>query len=110
MQLNHLPPEQKCNIGEGSLVLIKLDSATHGWDSGQQLFDIPINSSKYSIFDGEETRGSLEFNVPSTSVNQNIPACYHLFYVHCHGKNNKSVSVQDDDKVNTNKDQAEFKR
>lgn len=112
MRLKYLPSEQNCKIDQGSLVLIKLGSATHGWDSGQQLFDIPIKSSKYIFDDNNDdgtTRGSLEFDVPSTSENQIIPAFYHLFYVDCRGKPTVSVSVRVDDNVKTIKDRAEFK-
>lgn len=67
---------------------------THGWDNGQQLFDIPIESLDYGS-------GLLTFTTPSAEELQIIPAFYHLFYIDCKGKPAKAESVRFDNNVLT---------
>jgi hypothetical protein len=60
-----------------SLVLIKLGSTTHGWDSGQRLVDLQ--------FEQRLASGTVVFTVPS---NRHVapPGYYMLFYVNNVGK------------------------
>jgi Domain of unknown function (DUF1929) len=60
-----------------SLVLIKLGSVTHGFDSGQRLIDL--------TFSQDLDNGTLTFRVP-TNRNTSPPAYYMLFYVNNIGK------------------------
>jgi hypothetical protein len=87
-----------CDIKECSVLLLKLGSATHSWDSGQQIVDIPIVSTAES---------SLDFTVPDSEIRKIVPAFYHLFYVDCHGKLTVSPSVRFDDTVGTVTGRAE---
>ena len=95
MELDKLPKKTQCVNGEkGSLVLLKLGSVTHGWDNGQQIFDVPIASIDYAS-------GLLQFDAPNAAAKQIFPAFYHLFYVDCMGKPAKAASVRFDDNVLT---------
>ncbi len=65
---------------DGSLVLMKLGSATHSFDMGQRLIDIEIK--------GEQTSGkntTISFNAP-TDEHFSPPGYYMLFYVNNAGK------------------------
>lgn len=101
IQFSNLP--ETCGIDGGSLILLKLGSSTHGWDSGQQLFDIPIESSEQNAGSGE---GSLEFMAPDAEAMQIVPAFYHLFYVDCRGKPIVAESVRFDNNVQNVKETA----
>lgn len=74
MTLSNLP--KTCGVGDGDLRLIKLPSATHGWESGQQSFKL-----KYKA--GGNT---LVFTTPSAKDAMIPPAYYMLFYTDCAGK------------------------
>jgi len=69
---------------DASLVLIKLGSSTHAWDSGQRLIDLKI---------GSKSNNNVTFKVPKLN-NQNVPGYYMLFYVTDKGQPSEAVIVQ----------------
>lgn len=89
LDLDDLPTS--CSTNQGSLALLKLGAATHGWDSGQQLHEIAIAQSGTT---------SVTFTTPEASEMQIIPGFYHLFYTDCRGKPTVALSVRFDDTVN----------
>jgi len=92
MQLLHLPDVSDCPIGNfGSLVLLKLGAATHGWDSGQRLYEFTFSFDSYPT--------ALGFTTPDSTAEQIVPGFYHLFYNDCKGKPSVAVSVRFDDNV-----------
>jgi hypothetical protein len=68
-----------------SLVLIKLGSATHGWDNGQRLADLPISQ--------DQATGEVTFTAP-TNRHTNPPGYYMLFYVNDEGKPSRAAMVR----------------
>lgn len=76
LSLENLP--EHCN-GPASLVLIKLPSATHGWENGQHFVDLPFHNTTAN---GTQ----IEFRVPDAKKENIPPAYYMLFYVDCDGK------------------------
>jgi hypothetical protein len=102
LELTDIPTEDRCDGEVGSLVLIKLGALTHGWDAGQHLFDIDIDSDSLSYAESDDekkTDGTLTFETPDAMEKQIFPAFYHLFYVDCMGKPTKAASVRFDDNV-----------
>jgi len=92
MQLLDLPLVSDCTHSSfGSVVLLKLGAATHGWDSGQRLFELNFNFDPYPT--------TLKFTTPNSTAEQIVPAFYHLFYNDCRGKPSVAVSVRFDDNV-----------
>ncbi|HEY3768442.1 MAG TPA: galactose oxidase-like domain-containing protein [Candidatus Angelobacter sp.] len=61
----------------GALTLIKLSSATHGWENGQQFFNLPFKTVSGNV---------IEFTTPNSREANLPPAFYMMFYVDCHGK------------------------
>jgi hypothetical protein len=90
IHLSGLP--SNCPINSKSkLVLIKLGSATHGWDGGQRL----INLS----FQGASTSTMLQFTTPEARIALIAPAFYMLFYVDCMGKPSVAQMIRFDDQA-----------
>ncbi|MCZ6872332.1 MAG: galactose oxidase early set domain-containing protein, partial [bacterium] len=95
-----------CALSEASLVLIKLGSVTHSWDSGQRLIDLAIETvSNALLFPTEsytqkgpepyptENTGELVFTAPKQGPTT-PPGFYMMFYVDCRGKPSKAKMVQ----------------
>jgi hypothetical protein len=90
VHLSGLPSE--CPIGgKSKLVLIKLGSATHGWDGGQRLINLP--------FEGISSSTMLQFTTPEARIALIAPAFYMLFYVDCMGKPSVAQMVRFDDQA-----------
>ncbi|MBV8519519.1 MAG: DUF1929 domain-containing protein [Acidobacteria bacterium] len=85
--LGYLP--QKCTT-DASLALIKLPSATHGWENGQRFMQLPIRST------GDYT---IEFAAPNMREANMPPAYYMLFYVDCMGKPSIAKMVRFDNEA-----------
>lgn len=85
--LDGLPPGP---AERGALVLIKLPSFTHGWDSGQRLVDLRILAT-------EDGAGRLRFRTPNARRELIPPAFYMLFYVDARGKPSVAQMVRFDD-------------
>jgi len=81
---------QTCT-GKASLVLIKLPSATHGWENGQQFFDLPFT---------EVSGAGLQVRTPNSKFELIPPAYYMMFYVDCRGKPSVAKMVRFDDQAN----------
>jgi Domain of unknown function (DUF1929) len=88
-ELSDLPPNGQCNGKEPSLVLIKLPSATHGWENGQKVVDLAITSGG--------TSKAITFTMPDAKIANAPPAYYMLFYVDCKGKPSVARMVRYDD-------------
>ena len=73
-----------------SIVLIKLASPTHSWDSGQKLHNI-----EFEFMDAN----TISFTAPNALDDQIVPAYYHMFFVDCVGKPSESLMVRFDDKA-----------
>ena len=71
----------------GSLVLIKLPSATHGWQNGQHFFNLRFRAL---------TPSNLAFQAPDAQTENLPPAFYMMFYVDCHGKPSHASMVRFD--------------
>jgi hypothetical protein len=81
-----------CAAGQRpSLVLEKLSSATHGWQNGQQFYELPIRSTP--------APGEIVFRTPDAHAAGLPPAYYMLFYVDCHGKPAVARMVRFDDQA-----------
>jgi hypothetical protein len=76
---------------KSSFVLIKLSSATHGWENGQEFVDLPLKSVLRANWIILRTPDARVANVP--------PAYYMLFYVDCHGKPSIARIVRFDDQA-----------
>jgi hypothetical protein len=72
--------------GKASLSLLKLPSATHGWDSGQKFIELPF----------KELKGKLHFQTPEMKSAKAPPGYYMLFYVDCQGKPSLAQMVRFD--------------
>ncbi|HEU4883961.1 MAG TPA: galactose oxidase-like domain-containing protein [Longimicrobium sp.] len=89
VQLTGLPAS--CPAGrQGTVVLEKLSSATHGWQNGQQFYDLRITSSDAN---------GLVFRTPDARAANLPPAYYMLFYVDCRGKPAVARMVRFDDQA-----------
>ena len=86
MGLSDLP---SCPVEKGKLVLIKLPSVTHGWQTGQELVDL----------DFEAAPGGIRFTTPDARAGLIPPAFYMLFYTDCRGKPSKSWMVRFDNQA-----------
>jgi len=82
--LNDLPGS--CT-GPASLVLIKLPSATHGWENGQRFYELKADRSVMGMYDFTMP-GAKEANLP--------PGYYMMFYVDCKGKPSVAQMVRFD--------------
>ncbi|HTU43766.1 MAG TPA: galactose oxidase-like domain-containing protein [Bryobacteraceae bacterium] len=69
-----------------ALVLIKLPSATHGWQNGEQFFNLQFQ-------DGGRT---IRFTAPTVRDANLPPAFYMMFYVACNGKPSEARMVRFD--------------
>lgn len=86
--LSDLP--ESCPAGKSpSLALIKLPSATHGWENGQKFEELRFFS------DGAADR--IRFATPDAKKANLPPAYYMLFYVDCKGKPSHARMVRFDD-------------
>jgi hypothetical protein len=72
-----------------ALELIKLPSATHGWENGQQLVELKIDSGAKS--------NRIAFTAPDAKAANIPPAYYMMFYVDCKGKPSVARMVRFDD-------------
>jgi len=88
MTLTGLP--ETCGGGTPSLSMIKLSSATHGWENGQAFLDIDMHAVPGAPSD-------VEFRMPNAHAADMPPAYYMLFYVDCHGKPAVARMVRFDD-------------
>lgn len=80
-----------CPAGkQASLVLLKLSSATHGWQNGQQFHELPITATSHD---------QIEFRTPNARAANLPPAYYMLFYVDCRGKPAVARMVRFDDQA-----------
>ncbi len=84
-------PERCPKDKKSSLVLIKLPSVTHGWDSGQRLIDLP--------FERSDDENVIRFTSPDREEANIPPGFYMMFYVDCRGKPSKAQMVSFDDSV-----------
>ena len=89
MNLADLPFSADCT-GRQSLVLIKLPSATHGWENGQRFYELPAEK-----LTGNQVT-TLEFTMPSAQSANLPPAYYMMFYVDCRGKPSMAQMVRFD--------------
>jgi hypothetical protein len=88
VNVDGLPAAGNCT-GHPSLALIKLPSATHGWENGQRFFEL----------DAQKVAGNpatWEFTMPSAESTNLPPAYYMLFYVDCRGKPSPAQMVRFD--------------
>lgn len=91
VRLTGLP--ERCEAGgRASLVLAKLSSATHGWQNGQQFYELPFT---------ESGRDEIVFRTPDAREANLPPAYYMLFYVDCRGKPAVARMVRFDDQART---------
>jgi hypothetical protein len=89
VELTGLP--ESCPAGrQGSLVLIKLSSATHGWQNGQHFHELPITTT---------AANQITFRTPDARRANLPPAYYMLFYVDCRGKPAVARMVRFDDQA-----------
>jgi hypothetical protein len=59
--------------GMPTLVLIKLPSATHGWENGQHFVDLPFRTV-------DNNPSQIEFRVPDAQQGNIPPGFYMMFY------------------------------
>ena len=69
--------------------MIKLPSATHGWENGQKFIGLKINSGN--------TSNRITFTTPDAKTSNIPPAYYMMFYVDCKGKPSVARMVRFDD-------------
>ncbi|CAF1356656.1 unnamed protein product [Rotaria sordida] len=90
VNLNYLPTQCASGTKE-KLVMIKLGSATHGWDNGQRLINLSF------------TRMSSTSTLLLTTLDARIafiaPAFYMMFYVDCMGKPSAAQIIRFDDQA-----------
>lgn len=80
-----------CAAGtRASLVLIKLSSATHGWQNGQHFYQLPFTTV---------SPGEIAFRTPDARAANLPPAYYMMFYVDCRGKPAVARMVRFDDQA-----------
>lgn len=65
------------NDAHRSLVLIKLPSATHGWQNGQHFYNLQLSAKSPDV---------IQFTAPNIDAANLPPAYYMMFCVDCHGK------------------------
>jgi hypothetical protein len=78
--------------GIPTLVLIKLPSATHGWENGQRFVDLPYQTVANDA-------SQIEFQVPDAQKGNIPPAFYMMFYVDCLGKPAEAIMVRFDNEA-----------
>lgn len=88
VDLDGLPSD--CSNDKASLVLIKLPSATHGWQNGQAFVNLP-----FTVDTAAPTR--IQFQAPNAKRANIAPAYYMMFYVDCKGKPSVARMVRFDD-------------
>jgi hypothetical protein len=89
IHLSNLPTQ--CTLGaKDKLVLIKLGSATHGWDGGQRLINLQFNRISTT---------TLQMTTPDGRIALIAPAFYMMFYVDCVGKPSIAQMVRFDDEA-----------
>jgi hypothetical protein len=88
MGLEDLPT---CAPEEARLALIKLPSATHGWENGQQFIELAFKPAA----------GGIDFTTPDAKVSMIPPAFYMLFYTDCRGKPAEAWMVRFDNEAST---------
>ena len=86
-KLDKLPVASQCT-GQPSLALIKLPSATHGWENGQKFAEVSFAARGAS---------EISFTMPDAKQANLPPAYYMLFYVDCKGKPAVARMVRFDD-------------
>ncbi|UJR29038.1 hypothetical protein I4U23_010253 [Adineta vaga] len=90
IHLSDLP--NKCSKrSKSKLVLIKLGSATHGWDGGQRLINLSFQETSSPT--------TLQFTTPDARIALIAPGFYMLFYVDCMGKPSVAQMVRFDDQA-----------
>ena len=87
VELADLPSD--CSGKAPALELIKLPSATHGWENGQKFVGLTIGSGG--------TTNAITFTTPDAKTSNIPPAYYMLFYVDCKGKPSVARMVRFDD-------------
>ena len=92
LTVTNLPDQSLCSLNDSSIVLIKLGSSTHGWDSGQILFRLEFDVISDSV---------IEFVMPKQRDLMIVPAYYMLFFVDCRGKPAKSIMTRYDNQANS---------
>jgi len=90
VKLQGLP--STCSSPKGSLVLITLPSATHGWQNGQQFIDL-----SFKVVNAQA--GEIQFTAPDAQHTNIPPAFYMMFYVDCKGKPSIARMVRFDDQA-----------
>ncbi|HET9210505.1 MAG TPA: galactose oxidase-like domain-containing protein, partial [Thermoanaerobaculia bacterium] len=78
-----------CGGRAPALELIKLPTATHGWENGQQFVGLTIDSGG--------TSKEITFTTPDAKAANVPPAYYMMFYVDCRGKPSVARMVRFDD-------------
>lgn len=100
--LQGLPvPNRRCSSKilntetDGSLVLMKLGSSTHGWDAAHKLYQL-----QFQFIRGTNV---IQIDAPSARAKDvNLaPAFYMLFFVDCRDKPSHSVMVRFDDNADS---------
>jgi hypothetical protein len=86
--LSGTPPPDQCTQAP-SLPLVKLPSATHGWQNGQAFLELPIRSSPMSP--------TIELRTPNAKTANVAPGFYMMFCVDCKGKPSAAQMVRFDD-------------
>lgn len=93
IRLDGLPTPSSCGASaKSSLVLIKLSSATHGWENGQEFIDLPFTSAPGNP-------GQVSLRTPNAKTANIPPAYYMMFYVDCRGKPSVARMVRFDDQA-----------
>jgi hypothetical protein len=77
---------------KASLTLIKLSSATHGWQNGQLFVDLPFRTATGAP-------NEIVFRTPNAKAANIPPAYYMMFYVDCRGKPSVARMVRFDDQA-----------
>ena len=100
VSLIDLPASTLCSVASGSLVLMKLGSATHGWDARQKLYKLDFSVVDFDV-SGKTTTAVMQFDAPDAASANLAPAFYMLYYVDCRGKPSPSAMVRFDDKADS---------
>jgi hypothetical protein len=91
--LSGLPAASLCT-GDESLAIIKLPSATHGWENGQHFAELPFRMIHVNPT-------VIQFEAPNLQQANLPPAFYMLFYVDCNGKPATAKMVRFDNEAQT---------
>lgn len=98
LELDELP-RSTSKKNQGSLVLIKLPSVTHGWDSGQHFHELEMGKMNLSPNKGGNYKANVEFGTPDANAELLPPGFYMLFYVDANGKPTVAQMVRLDDQA-----------